>query len=217
MVDAFIPVSDRQPSQSYGRRVVKRFVKHKPAVVGMVLLTLLALVVVIGPSVSPYSYDGQDFDLLGQPGPMTGAHWLGNDELGRDSLTRLIHGGRVGLAGAVISPLVGTLIGALAGFYRGWVDTVLMRFTDVMLSIPTLPLVLLLSGLFRPGPVLLVGIVGALIWMGTARLASWLRDDRHWLTARLADFAALRQTTNAAFARLPGPQSDLFPRHRIRC
>jgi peptide/nickel transport system permease protein len=163
-----------EPSQVYWRRVVRRFLSHRLAVAGLLFLLALGAIVVIAPYVLPYAYDEQDYELLGQPGPMTWKHWLGTDELGRDALTRLVHGGRVslavGLAGAVISTLVGTLIGALAGFYRGWTDTILMRFTDVVLSIPTLPLVLLLSGLFRPSPPLLVAIVGALIWMPTARL-----------------------------------------------
>lgn len=174
MADATIEAIAATPPQSYGRRALKRFLKRPLAVVGLVFLVLMALVVVFGPMISPYTFDGQDFSLIGSPGPMTAEHWLGTDELGRDALTRLIYGGRVslavGLAGAIISTLVGTLIGAFAGFYRGWTDTLLMRFTDVMLSIPTLPLVLLLSGLFRPSPVLLVAIVGTLIWMGTARL-----------------------------------------------
>ena len=174
MADATIEAIAATPPQSYGRRALKRFLKHPLAVLGLVFLVLMALVVVFGPMISPYTFDGQDFSLIGSPGPMTAEHWLGTDELGRDALTRLIYGGRVslavGLAGAIISTLVGTFVGAFAGFYRGWTDTLLMRFTDVMLSIPTLPLVLLLSGLFRPSPVLLVAIVGTLIWMGTARL-----------------------------------------------
>lgn len=173
MADTAVPFA-AQPPQSYGRRVVRRFLRHTPAVFSLGFLLLLGLVVVVGPWVSPYTFDGQDFMLIGAPGPMSFEHWLGTDELGRDALTRLIHGGRVslavGLAGAIIATFAGTLVGALSGFYRGWVDQVLMRITDVMLSIPTLPLVLLLSGLFRPSPPLLVAIVGLLIWMGTARL-----------------------------------------------
>src|SRR5690606_6780366 len=144
--------------------VLKRFLKRRLAVIGAAFLVLLGIAVTIGPTLSPYSYDYQDFDLLGMPGPMSAQHWLGTDELGRDALTRLLHGGRVslavGLAGAMIAGIVGTLVGAVSGFYRGIPDVILMRFTDVMMSIPTLPLVLLLSGLFRPSPPLLVAIVG---------------------------------------------------------
>ena len=170
LVDAIIT----DVPQSYGRRVLKRFLKHRLAVAGLGFLVLMALIVVFAPFFLPYEFDQPDYSLIGEPGPMSLAHWLGTDELGRDNLTRLIYGGRVslevGLAGAIVSTLVGTTIGAFAGFYRGWVDVILMRLTDVMLSIPTLPLVLLLSSLFRPSPPLLVAIVGMLIWMGTARL-----------------------------------------------
>lgn len=176
MTDATAPgaINPTSPPQSYWRRVIRRFLKRRLAVIGAVFLALLGLAVTFGPLLSPYSYDYQDFELLGMPGPMSAEHWLGTDELGRDALTRLLHGGRVslavGLAGAMIAGIVGTLVGAVSGFYRGIPDIILMRFTDVMMSIPTLPLVLLLSGLFRPSPPLLVAIVGILIWMGTARL-----------------------------------------------
>jgi len=187
--------------QSYGRRALKRFLKHKLAVLGLTFLVLMAFIVLFGPFITPYTFDGQDFALIGEPGAMSAQHWLGTDELGRDALTRLIYGGRVslavGLAGAIISTIVGTLVGALSGFYRGWTDTLLMRFTDVMLSIPTLPLVLLLSGMFRPSPVLLVAIVGALIWMGTARLVR-----SQFLALREREFVEAARALGAGGARL---------------
>lgn len=190
-----------QAPQSYGRRVVKRFLKHRLAVIGLTFLVLLALTVVIAPFFLPYEFDQQDFMLIGEPGPMTFEHWLGTDELGRDNLTRLIYGGRVslavGLAGALVSTMVGTTIGAFSGFYRGWVDVILMRFTDIMLSIPTLPLVLLLSSLFRPSPPLLVAIVGTLIWMGTARLVR-----SQFLTLREREFVEAARALGAGGARL---------------
>ncbi|HEY8596181.1 MAG TPA: ABC transporter permease [Devosiaceae bacterium] len=193
------PVADAP--QSYGRRVVRRFLKHRLAVVGLGFLVVLALIVVFAPFVLPYEFDQQDFNLIGEPGPMTLQHWLGTDELGRDNLTRLIYGGRVslavGLAGAVVSTLVGTVIGSFSGFYRGWMDVVLMRFTDIMLSIPTLPLVLLLSSLFRPSPPLLVAIVGTLIWMGTARLVR-----SQFLALREREFVEAARALGAGGARL---------------
>lgn len=202
MVDAVLSTSAfAQPPQTYGRRVVKRFLKHKPAVAGLVFLVLLGAIIIIAPFFLPYAYDEQDYELLGAPGPMTAKHWLGTDELGRDALTRLVHGGRVslavGLAGAIVSTFVGTMIGALSGFYRGWTDALLMRFTDVVLSIPTLPLVLLLSGLFRPSPPLLVAIVGALIWMGTARLVR-----SQFLALREREFVEAARALGAGGARL---------------
>ena len=162
------------PRRGYWAQALRRFLSHRPAVAGLAFLLLMAAATIIGPQFLPYGYDDQDFDLIGSPGAISPSHWLGSDELGRDALTRLLYGGRVslavGLAGALIATTLGTIIGALAGFYRGIVDSLLMRFTDVMLSIPPLLLVLLLSGLLRPSVPLLIAIIGALIWMGTARL-----------------------------------------------
>lgn len=201
MVDATMQLAHLTPPQSYGRRVVIRFLKHRLAVASLAFLLLMAVVIVAGPFLSPYTFDGQDFTLIGSPGPMTAEHWLGTDELGRDVMTRLIYGGRVslavGLAGAIIATIAGTLVGALSGFYRGWTDILLMRFTDVMLSIPTLPLVLLLSGLFRPSPPLLVAIVGMLIWMGTARLVR-----SQFLALREREFVEAARALGAGGARL---------------
>src|SRR5258708_26503726 len=162
------------PPQGYWRQILRRLVRHKPALCGLAFLVLTLALVAAAPFIAPYEFDAQDLELIGQPGPLNADHWLGTDQLGRDSLTRLVFGGRVslavGLASALIATLLGTLLGALAGFYRGLVDGVLMRFTDLMLSIPLLPLVLLLSGLLRPSVPVLVAIIGALTWMSTARL-----------------------------------------------
>lgn len=201
MAENTLPLAHVAPPQGYGRRVVRRFLKHRPAVASLTFLLLLALIIIVGPFLSPYTFDGQDFTLIGSPGPITAQHWLGTDELGRDVMTRLIYGGRVslsvGLAGAIIATIAGTLVGALSGFYRGWVDMLLMRLTDIMLSIPTLPLVLLLSGLFRPGPPLLIAIVGMLIWMGTARLVR-----SQFLALREREFVEAARALGAGGARL---------------
>lgn len=202
MTDATVAaINSSAPPQTYWRRVIRRFLKRRLAVIGAIFLAALGIAVTIGPMLSPYSYDYQDFDLLGMPGPMSAEHWLGTDELGRDALTRLLHGGRVslavGLAGAMIAGIVGTLVGAVSGFYRGIPDVILMRFTDVMMSIPTLPLVLLLSGLFRPSPPLLVAIVGILIWMGTARLVR-----SQFLALREREFVEAARALGASGPRL---------------
>ncbi|WP_343715583.1 ABC transporter permease [Inquilinus sp.] len=191
--------------RGYWAQAVRRFLRHRPAVGGLVFLLLLAGAVIVAPTILPYAYDDQDFELIGAPGEMTAAHWLGTDELGRDALTRLAYGGRVslavGLASAIIATGLGTLVGALAGFYRGIVDSLLMRFTDVMLSIPPLPLVLLLSGLLRPTVPLLVAIIGALIWMGTGRLVR-------------SQFLALREREFVEAARALGARGPrLMLRH----
>jgi peptide/nickel transport system permease protein len=166
--------ADSQPVESPATLLVGHVVAQRGAFSSLILLLLMALLVTLVPMISPYDYDQEDLDLIGQPSPPGRAHWFGTDELGQDSLTRVMYGGRislaVGLASALVATLVGTSIGALAGFFGGATDSVLMRFTDVVLSIPLLPLVLLLSGLFRPGLPLLVMSIGGLTWMGTARV-----------------------------------------------
>jgi peptide/nickel transport system permease protein len=187
--------------RGYWAQVARRFLRHRPAVIGLAFLILMAAATIIGPELLPYAYDEQDFNLIGSPGEMSWSHWLGSDELGRDATTRLLYGGRVslavGLAGALISTSLGTIIGALAGFYRGTVDQLLMRFTDVMLSIPPLPLVLLLSGLLRPSVPLLIAIIGALIWMGTARLVR-----SQFLALREREFVEAARALGAGGPRL---------------
>jgi peptide/nickel transport system permease protein len=170
---------------------------------GLALLALIVAAAVFGPMLSPYRYDQQALELLGRPLAPSAAHWLGTDELGRDVLTRLLYGGRisltVGLVGALVATLFGTLIGALAGYFGGWTDRVLMRFTDVILSIPALPLVLVITGLLRPAPALLVLLIAALIWTAPARL---LRAETRSLKGR--DYVAAAQTLGAGPFRIIG-------------
>ena len=193
-------MSDAAQTPAAGRRgraraFLARLFEHRPAVAGLVFLCVAALTAAFVPALLPYAYDEQDFELLGQPTPPSAAHWLGGDELGRDALARIVQGGRVslsvGLFGALAATLIGTLVGALAGYRRGWTDAALMRATDVFLSIPLLPLVLLISGLLRPSTPLLVLIIGALTWMGAARLVR-------------AQFLALREREFVEAARALG-------------
>ena len=168
---------------------------------GLTILAAVAAACVIGPMLSPYRYDQQALDLLGRPLPPSPSHWLGTDELGRDAFTRLLDGGRislaVGLVGALVATAFGTLVGALAGYFGGWTDRVLMRFTDVMLSIPALPLVLVITGLVRPAPPLLVLLIAGLIWTAPARL---VRAEVRGLKTR--DYIAAARTLGAGPARI---------------
>ena len=180
---------------------MRALLSHRPAGVGLCFLATVALAVLAGPLLSPYGFDAQDLGRIGQPGSPDSGHWLGTDELGRDLLTRLLQGGRislaVGLASALVSTVLGMLVGAPAGFYGGRVDRVLMRLTDVMLSIPLLPLILLLSGLFRPSVPLLVVIIGGLTWMGAARIVR-----SQFLALRGLDYVEAARALGAGGGRL---------------
>jgi peptide/nickel transport system permease protein len=154
------------------RNVWKRLKRHKLAAVGMgVFVTLLAASIVV-PWISPYEID--DMDLWNLFAPPSKAHPFGTDELGHDVLVRIMYGGRislfVGIAAAVSSAFLGTLVGVVSGFSGGIVDGILMRFTDLMLSVPTVP-VLLIGAMFLGGGLTNIIVILTIFgWMSTARL-----------------------------------------------
>lgn len=152
-----------------------RFKRHKLAVVSAAVLLLLYLVALVGPYLSPYEYDKITYRGAEPPSIQ---HPLGTDELGRDEMTRLIYGGRislmVGIVVAVLSAGIGTVVGMISGFYGGVVDNVLMRFTDMVLALPILPLLMVAGLVFAdlgfPSVWAIVLILGVLSWMAVARL-----------------------------------------------
>jgi len=171
------------------------------AMFGLVVFSLLVLATLIGPAIYPRPIN--DIDLAHKLQSPSLSHPFGTDDLGQDILARVLFGGRVsiavGLAAMLISVMIGTLLGALAGFFGGFVDMVIMRLTEVMLSLPQLPLLLLVIYLFRDklrhavGPemgifLLIVVIIGGLAWMRVARLvrASFLsiREQEYIVAAR---------------------------------
>jgi peptide/nickel transport system permease protein len=159
--------------QSYRQVAWRRFRRHRLALVGGGLAALLSLAALLAPWLAPYAADRIALGTRWAP-PGRG-HWLGTDELGRDVLSRLLHAGRVSLlVGYVVAvnvALIGMVVGAVAGFYGGVVDSALMRLVDILLSLPTLPLYLILSAIIPGGGVSrIILIFTAFGWTGVARL-----------------------------------------------
>lgn len=155
------------------RIAFERFRGHRPAVAGLVVLVILAALAAFAPFVSPY--DAESPHLLDIFDPPSLAHPMGTDGLGRDLATRILYGGRVslsvGLLAVAVAISVGTLVGMVSGYYGRWADTVLMRFVDLMYSIPSLFLLILLGVYFHGLSVIaIVVVLGLLRWMTTARL-----------------------------------------------
>jgi peptide/nickel transport system permease protein len=154
---------------------VRRFSRHRLALISAVVLVLLFAIAIVGPMVSPYKYD--QIEYTGAKAPSV-QHLLGTDELGRDELVRLMQGGRVslmvGVVVAVLSAAIGTLVGMAAGYYGGRVDNVLMRFTDMVLALPLLPLLMVAGLVFADlgwnSLYVIPIILGLLEWMAVARL-----------------------------------------------
>ena len=139
-------------SQSMARRMGRRFLQHRLAVASLLTLLLLALLSLGAPLLEDLlGLDGQTTNLFQQNQPPSLEHPLGTDEIGRDLLARLLQGGRVSLAVAVVAALasavIGTTIGVIAGYYGGRFDALLMRFTDGVISLPLLPLLIVLAAI----------------------------------------------------------------------
>ncbi|MGA2393593.1 MAG: ABC transporter permease [Candidatus Lustribacter sp.] len=161
----------------------RRFRKHKVALFGAIVLALMALFAALGHAVYPVDPNAIDqVNWTGYPlAPGVAGHVLGTDENGRDLLARLMAGAQISLTVAisavVMQVAIGSVLGALAGYYGGWVDFTLMRFTDVVLSIPLLPLLLVLTAIVSATSnkaslsfVVIIVLIGGLTWPPTARL-----------------------------------------------
>lgn len=155
------------------RGVWRIFRTNVLGVAGLVIILAFAFVAVFGPILVPYDplAFGEPSEVLNPPGP---GHALGTDDLGRDVAAALVAGSRVsllvGLSATVISMLVGTLVGVTAGYFGSWIETVLMRLTDVFLVLPWLPLMLVLAALLGPSVWNIVMVIGLTGWAGTARV-----------------------------------------------
>jgi peptide/nickel transport system permease protein len=187
-----------------------RFRRHRLALFSAFVLTLMVLAVLVGPFFWRVPINEIDFGAT-LKGPSL-AHPFGTDDLGQDLLARMLYGGRislaVGLAAMAFAIVLGTLIGAIAGMSRGWVGTGLMWLTDLFLSLPQLPLLLLVIYLFRDslksvfGPeggifILIVIVIGGLRWMPVARLVR-----AQFLSLREKEFVEAARALGASRTRL---------------
>jgi peptide/nickel transport system permease protein len=216
------PTAHRAQGVSPWAEAWRRFRRHKLAVISLVVLALMVLLVLFGPSLWKVAINDIDFSARLQTPSM--AHPLGTDDLGQDLFARMLYGGRislaVGFAAMMMSILVGVMIGATAGISRGSVDAALMWLTDLFLSLPQLPFLLLVSFLFREqlknllGPeagvfILIVGVIGAFRWMPVARLVRAqffsLREKEFVEAARALGASTTRQVVRHILPNALGP------------
>lgn len=216
------PAPTVEPTFSPRREAWRRFRRHRLAVVSAVILGTMILAILLGPIIWPVPINDIDFGATLQ-GPSL-AHPFGTDDLGQDLLARMLYGGRislaVGLAAMAVAVFVGVLVGAVAGMSRGWVDAFLMWLTDLFLSLPTLPLLLLIIYLFRDrltatfGPeggvfILVVAVIGGLRWMPVARLVRAqflsLREKEFVEAARALGASPTRQVFRHILPNALGP------------
>lgn len=180
-------------------RLMRALARNPLAMVGLAIIVALLVVAALAPWIAPYS--PLDGSLQNRLQPPSAAHWMGTDELGRDILSRVIHGARITLVivvlVAVLSAPLGLLIGAISGYYGGWVDRVLMGLTDIFLSMPRLILALAFVAALGPGIENAVIAIAITAWPVYARIAR-----AETLTFRTAEFIAAVQMQGASDARI---------------
>jgi peptide/nickel transport system permease protein len=200
----------------------RRFKRHRLAYWSLWVLGALVLAVLVGPLF--YKVGINDIDFKARLASPNGQHLMGTDDLGRDILARMLYGGRislsVGLAAMLMAVTVGVVIGSIAGMSRGWVDSVLMWVTDLFLSLPQLPLLLLLIFLFRDALksifglelgifILIVMVIGGFRWMPVARLVRAqffsLREKEFVEAARALGASVPRQVVRHILPNSLGP------------
>ena len=152
---------------------LRKFMRHRLAMLGLIMITALTLTCFLGPYVLPYDALYIDLRARFSP-PLTGDHYLGTDPLGRDLAARLFSAGQisllVGFAAMVLSTLIGTVIGLVAGYFGGWTRIGLMRCVDAFLSFPSIFLMLTLAAFLQPSPGMITLIIAVTSWMEVARI-----------------------------------------------
>jgi len=217
-----VPAAPRRRSVSPWAEAWRRFRRHRLAVLGLVVLALMVLLVAFGPLV--WKVQINDIDFSARLHTPSAGHPFGTDDLGQDIFARMLYGGRislaVGLSAMLMAMVVGVTIGAIAGISRGAIDAALMWLTDLFLSLPLLPLLLILTYLFRDalknvfGPeigvfILVVVVIGAFGWMSVARLVRAqffsLREKEFVEAARALGASVPRQVTRHILPNALGP------------
>ncbi len=160
-----------EASEPYYKTIWRRFKKHKLGLFSLFVLILIVSSALLAPLIAPYDPDKTvaAFNM-----PPSAEHWLGTDQIGRDIFSRLLFGSRisllVGFMATLISTLLGVFLGLVSGYFGGWIDVIIMRFTDMVMSFPYLLLVLVAASIFEPGVWSIILILGFVDWPGIARL-----------------------------------------------
>ena len=158
-------------NESYRETIWRRFKRHRLGMAGLFVAAVIGLAALLAPLIAPHDPEA----IVGPfAAPPSLDFWLGTDQIGRDMLSRLLYATRVsllvGILATAISTAVGVVLGLMAGYFGGWLDMVIMRFTDMVMSFPYILLVLVAAAIFEPGLWSIILILGFVDWPGAARL-----------------------------------------------
>ncbi len=151
---------------------MRAFTRHRLALLGAIVIGTLALVAIFAPLIAPY--DPNEIDLFATAQAPSREHLLGTDDIGRDVLSRIIYGTRVslsvGLVSVTIYVLIGTVLGSISGYFGGWVDSTIQRFTDAVMCFPSLIIIVAAVAIIGPSIYNVMIVIGLLTWPGICRL-----------------------------------------------
>lgn len=152
----------------------RRFFRNKAALTSLIILAIISVAVMVGPHLSQYTFDDPDWNAMQSAPDMETGHWFGTDSLGRDLFVRTLLGGRislmVGIMGALVAVIIGTLYGAASGFIGGRVDSLMMRLLEVLNAFPFMFFVIMLVTFFGRNLALIFLAIGAVSWLDMARI-----------------------------------------------
>jgi peptide/nickel transport system permease protein len=187
-----------RPQESMTHRIVRRFVRYRPGILGAVGILILTVVAIAAPVIARNDPYVQDYDAI--KSPPNSQHILGTDSLGRDVWARLVYATRVslsvGLVAVAIYTVIGTVLGAIAGYYSGIVDTLIMRLCDIVMCFPLLIIIITVVALIGPSLLNIMVVIGLLAWPGICRLVRGqflsLREQEFITAARCLGIPSLR-------------------------
>jgi len=179
----------------------KEIFKNKQILFGLAVIILMYAVAILAPFIATHDPNTLNLDPKERLLPPSKAHWLGTDDLGRDLYSRMVYGGRislsVGFIAVLILFLIGLVLGVAAGYYGGWVDTVIMRLIEVMLCFPSFYFILMILAFLGPSIFYIMLVIGVTSWMGLAR---FVRAE--FLSLRERDFTTAARALGASDARI---------------
>ncbi|MBB6450616.1 peptide/nickel transport system permease protein [Geomicrobium halophilum] len=171
--------------------ILKKFFQNKLAVIGLIMLTIIISSAIFAPWLA--THDPNATSTLDRLAPPSAENWLGADHLGRDIYSRMLYAGQmslwVGFAAMLSATTIGVVVGSVAGYFGGWIDGVLMRVVDIIISFPSIFLLITIVSVFRPSPEMLIIVFAILSWTGTARI---VRSE--FLSLKKREFVLAAQT-----------------------
>lgn len=209
--DARTAAAPQRPATTYWQDAWRRLRQNKVAMAGLIMISFISLLALIGPYLSPYSYSDQSLMSANQPPSAT--HWFGTDNLGRDLFTRILYGARISLSIGIVASLInlgiGVVYGGIAGYFGGRVDSIMMRIVDILYGIPLLLYVILLMVALKPGLTNIFIALGLVYWLRMARIVRGqvlaLREQEYVLAARLIGAGAWRIILRHLLPNAMGP------------